>query len=327
MKKIAIIGGKGFIGTRLSQRLSSNKKLFDIYDIDSQLIGTKNWLDVRKIETLDSLKGADTLINLAAEHKDNIKPVSRYDETNVKGAENICTIATKYNINEIIFTSSVAVYGFAPSNTGEDGEINYFNDYGRTKYLAEKVYLKWQKEDPQNRKLTIIRPTVVFGEGNRGNVFNLLKQIQSKKFLMIGDGKNIKSMAYVENVAAFLEYSLEFKKNLSIYNYIDKPDMNMNELISLTRNILFDKNNTGLRLPKVLGLAVGYLVDIFQNFSNYEFPISSIRIKKFLSTSQFSTSVEDTGFRRPVSMENAFKKTIRYEFFEDNRDKEVFFTE
>ena len=42
----------------------------------------------------------------------------------------------------------------------------FFNDYGRTKYFAEKVYRKWHEEDPQNRKLVIIRPTVVFGEGN-----------------------------------------------------------------------------------------------------------------------------------------------------------------
>ena len=72
--------------------------------------------------------------------------------------------------NKIIFTSSVAIYGFAPANTGEDGKPDYFNDYGRTKYLAEQVYKKWQAEDPENRTLVIVRPTVIFGEGNRGNV-------------------------------------------------------------------------------------------------------------------------------------------------------------
>ena len=83
-------------------------------------------------------------------------------------------------------------------------------------------------EDPKIRSLVIVRPTVVFGEGNRGNVYNLLRQIASRRFLMFGDGRNKKSMAYVENVAAFIEYSLSFKKGVHIYNYIDKPDFDMN---------------------------------------------------------------------------------------------------
>ena len=60
---------------------------------------------------------------------------------------------------------------------------------------------------------------------------------------MFGNGKNRKSMAYVENVAAFLEYSLSFKPGLHIYNYIDKPDFDMNTLVSEARKTLFGKNN------------------------------------------------------------------------------------
>ncbi len=84
----------------------------------------------------------------------------------------------------------------------------------------------------------IVRPTVVFGEQNRGNVYNLLRQIASGKFMMIGDGTNRKSMAYVENVAAFLEYSLGFENGVHIYNYIDKPDFDMNTLVSKVNKAL-----------------------------------------------------------------------------------------
>jgi nucleoside-diphosphate-sugar epimerase len=80
------------------------------------------------------------------------------------------------------------------------------------------VYKAWQEKDPENRKLVIVRLTVVFGEQNRGNVYNLFRQIASGKFMMIGDGTNRKSMAYVENVAAFLEYSLGFENGVHIYN-------------------------------------------------------------------------------------------------------------
>ena len=60
------------------------------------------------------------------------------------------------------------------------------------------------RRKPHERSLVIIRPTVIFGKGNRGNVFNLFNQINKGLFAMIGDGENIKSMAYVKNVASFL---------------------------------------------------------------------------------------------------------------------------
>ena len=113
---------------------------------------------------------------------------------------------------------------------------NFFNEYGRTKHLAEKVYLKWQQEDPENRRLIIIRPTVIFGPGNRGNVYNLFNQIFKKRFVMFGDGNNQKSMAYVENVAAFIMYIANSNPNLQIYNYVDKPDLSMNKLILHKKN-------------------------------------------------------------------------------------------
>ena len=49
----------------------------------------------------------------------------------------------------------------------EEGAINPFNEYGRTKALAEDVYREWRAKDPDSRSLIIVRPTVVFGEGNR----------------------------------------------------------------------------------------------------------------------------------------------------------------
>lgn len=93
-------------------------------------------------------------------------------------------ICAKLGIKKIIFTSSVAVYGFAPIGTDETSKINYFNDYGRTKWLAEEKYRQWLNSDPKN-SLTIIRPTVIFGEQNRGNVYNLLKQITSRSLFRI----------------------------------------------------------------------------------------------------------------------------------------------
>ena len=323
---ISIIGGAGFVGTNLSKNLEKLNINHNIYDINTKS-SSHIYTDVTKEDTLDAIKYSDTIINLAAVHRDDIRPLSLYDDVNVGGAKNVCNAARKFNINNIIFTSSVAIYGFAPKNTNENGEPNYFNDYGRTKYLAEKVYIKWYEEDPTNRSLTIIRPTVIFGEGNRGNVYNLLKQIASKRFAMIGNGANIKSMAYVENVASFINFSLSFSKGIHIYNYIDKPDLSMNQLISLIRKILFSKDNVGIRLPSLIGYIAGYLFDFISYILNKNLPISSIRIKKFLSNSQFDTSLKQTGFKPPVTLEEGMINTLIYEFIEDNKNKEVFETE
>ena len=277
-------------------------------------------LDVVSPASLNKINGSKCIINLAAEHKDNVFPAIKYDEVNVLGAKNVCNAARKYHINRIIFTSSVAVYGFAKPNTDENGEINYFNDYGRTKFLAEEIYREWFEEDSENRTLIIIRPTVVFGEENRGNVYNLLNQISSNKFLMIGNGKNIKSMAYVKNVAAFIKFSLNFKTGMHLYNYIDKPDIDMKSLVSISRDMLLNKKGMGIFLPGFIGLIIGKLFDFISFISKKELSISSIRIKKFLSTTQFSSGIDDTGFVPPFSLEEGLKRTIKNEFFKKSNE-------
>lgn len=326
--KTAVIGGAGFVGSRLAERFDKLGRKYSICDINT---GNRSdniiYLDVENEKLLEQLDGFESIVNLAAVHRDDVRPLSRYDDVNIQGSVNVCEAARNHGVNKIIFTSSVAIYGFARADTDETGEPNYFNDYGRTKYLAEQVYKEWQAEDPENRTLVIVRPTVIFGEGNRGNVYNLLKQISSGRFVMFGNGKNKKSMAYVENVAAFLEYSLSFKPGLHIYNYIDKTDFDMNTLVSGARKTLFGKDDVGLCLPAFLGMAIGYIADILAKVTGKSLPVSSIRVKKFMGTTQFSTSVGETGFVPPVELEEGLARTLRYEFLEDNSDNRTFDTE
>lgn len=325
-----VVGGSGFIGTRLCGRLLRVCKAFAIVDKAMSKTFTENTIiaDVRDLESLiEAFKEVNAIINLAAEHRDDVTPKSLYDDVNVGGARNICEAARQNSINKIVFTSSVAIYGFAPVGTGEDGKINPFNDYGRTKWEAEKIFRAWQAEAPTERTLVVIRPTVVFGERNRGNVYNLLRQIASGKFLMIGKGTNRKSMAYVENVAAFIEYSLSFEPGVHIFNYIDKPDFDMNTLVANCNKKLTGKKGIGLRVPKWFGMAVGYGFDLLALVTGKKFAISSIRVKKFCADSMYTTSIGETGFKPPVDLESAIDKTLQFEFLEDNSKEQVFFSE
>lgn len=327
---IAIIGGSGFIGTRLCKLIARCNRPFIIVDKANSITFPERVIlaDVRSLAELsDALGGVNVLINLAAEHKDDVRPLSLYDEVNVQGAKNLCTVSREKNINTIIFTSSVAVYGFAPIGTDESGQIAPFNDYGRTKYEAEQIYEAWQAEDPSNRTLVIVRPTVVFGEQNRGNVYNLLRQIASDSFVMIGKGKNLKSIAYVENIAAFLKFAISLQPGIHVYNYIDKPDFTMNELISTVHRILGKHEEVGFRLPYVIGLMIGKGFDIISAITGKRLAISSIRVKKFCANTMFDSRVALSDFVAPVPLVEALERTVRHEFVELHENENVFYSE
>jgi nucleoside-diphosphate-sugar epimerase len=327
---VVVVGGSGFIGSRLCGLLAQADVEYGIVDkVVSQDFPQKTVVaDVRSLNSLQAaLKDYSILINLAAEHRDDVHPLSLYDEVNVNGARNLCTVARQKNINTIIFTSSVAVYGFAPLGTDEMGAINPFNDYGRTKYEAEQVYKAWQAEDSLIRTLVIIRPTVVFGEQNRGNVYNLLRQIASGKFVMVGNGLNRKSMAYVGNVTAFIQHALKFDAGVHTYNYIDKPDITMNSLVSWVNKLLGKSDKIKFRLPYQVGLLIGKGFDLVAMAMGRKLPISAIRVKKFCSNSVYESAIHTTGFIPPFSMLESIERTIKYEFLEEHKGKQLFYSE
>ncbi len=331
MQFLDVIGGSGFIGTRFVRRQLSNEQ-FRVKIIDKAPSNAFSDLvsicDVRSLSQLRlSISDGSVIVNLAAEHRDDVRPLSLYDEVNVGGAKNICTVAREKGVQTIIFTSTVAVYGFAPIGTDESGNISPFGDYGRTKYEAERVFKAWQAESPNDRTLVIIRPTVVFGEQNRGNVYNLLRQIASGKFVMVGNGENRKSMAYVENVAAFIEYAMRFNPGVHTYNFIDKPDFTMNQLVSSVKKILGQVEKISFRLPFVLGYAIGKGFDLVAAITGKRLAISSIRVKKFCANSVYNTAIDSTGFVAPVPLKRAIEQTIRHEFIENHDHEPLYFSE
>lgn len=331
---ICIVGGSGFIGTRLCRRLAADPQVgAEGFSIVDKVQGTAfpaqtRVADVRDLAALQAAVGAaKVVVNLAAEHRDDVRPLSLYDEVNVGGARNLCEVARALDIRTLVFTSSVAVYGFAPLDTDETGTIAPFNDYGRTKFEAERVLRDWQAEAPQTRTLVVIRPTVVFGEQNRGNVYNLLRQIASGRFLMIGTGRNRKSMAYVENVAAFIQYALTFAPGVHTYNYIDKPDFTMNDLVAQVRQRLGKGNGVGPRLPYAVGYVLGLVADGVSRLSGRNLPVSAIRVKKFCANTAFNTSASRTGFVAPVALQDALARTVQHEFLESHVGEAEYFSE
>ena len=313
------------MGTYLCRRLAADNIPFQILDLNisasfpDQSIKT----DIRDLDQLRANVSGDAIINLAAVHRDDITDKSEYQRTNVDGAKNIVIVCLEKGISKVVFTSSVAVYGFSASVNDETAPIAPFNHYGASKFEAEEVFRNW---DTPGRKLSIIRPTVIFGPGNRGNVFNLLQFISSGKFLMVGRGENKKSMAYVENVADFILYCLSSDSSYELYNYIDEPDMSMNELISYVNKVL-GKKRPALRLPYALGVSAGYLADAFTWLLKIKLPISSIRIKKFCTSTSFSSLYRLEGFVPKYTLHDGLHETLVKEFVSPDPNQQTFYTE
>lgn len=315
-EKVLVIGGSGFIGTPLVRRLRDSGYGLKIFDIapsetyeDLRFEG-----DVRDGAALrQAAEDCSVIYSLAAAHRDDVRPPSLYYDVNVGGAENTCTVASELGIDRIVFTSTVAVYGATERPVREDAPINPINDYGRSKAMAEEVFARWQHEEPK-RSLVTVRPTVVFGEGNRGNVYNLIRRIARGRFLMVGSGCNRKSMAYVENVAAFLVFVLGAGPGLYYFNYADEPDFDMKDLVRLIKRTLGQPESMGLAIPYELGLGVATALDALSCISHRSSPISAVRVRKFCANTQFSAAkAVEAGFTSPFDLESALIRTIRAE--------------
>ena len=327
-KKVTVIGGSGFVGTNLCRQLASKQQDFEIIDLkmSKEFPEKCKIADVRDVDAVRKAITGNVVVNLAAVHRDSVRDKLEYQRTNVGGAENVALVCEELGIDKIVFTSTVAVYGFAEPGTDENGEINPFNEYGRTKFEAEEKLRAWYMKGENS--LIIVRPTVIFGEGNRGNVYNLLNQIATGKFLMVGKGENKKSMAYIGNIVAFLETCIATEQKYGLYNYVDTPDFTMNELVSQVRGKLKGKSGVGPRLPYWLGLVLGYTADLLAKFSGKDLPVSSIRVRKFASSSDFqSAKTELDNFIAPFRLSDGLNRTLESEFISPEPNREIFFTE
>jgi len=264
---------------------------------------------------------------LAAEHRDDVTPENLYYDVNVQGTKNVLKKMDQAGVKNLLFASSVAVYGLNKNNPNEGHPCDPFNHYGKSKLEAELAIKKWYDNDPSSKSVTIIRPTVIFGERNRGNVYNLLKQISSGRFMMIGKGRNKKSMAYVGNIVALFSHLLDNSEmGYRVFNYADDPDLSMTELVSLVERKV-KISTPKLKIPFWIGLLGGYGFDLLSLVSRKRFSVSSIRVKKFCATTQFDATKAHSNFKAPYSLKEGLDLTLEHEFLNSREDDILFYSE
>ena len=315
--RVTVTGGSGFVGSHLLSRLIAAGH--DTRNLDIHPSSTHAHLttigDIGDLQAcMSAMRGSDAIIHLAALYRDDVRPRELYYNVNVDGTRNIVLAAEACGVTKIVFTSSFSVYGLDSAGRVEDGELSPANDYGRSKMAAEEILREWQSRDPA-RSLQIVRPSVIFGDGNRGNVWTLVNQIASGRFALVGRGTNRKSVAYVGNVVEFLLLLLE-RQGLptGLYNYADKPDMSVSEIVDLAASTL-RKPVKRIPIPGGVAMLVGYAGDAFTTLIGRPTVINSERVRKFLADTRLPTErVKDLGFEAPFELKAAFVRTIQNEF-------------
>ena len=310
--KYILIGGSGFIGNHFFKKIKNDIILnLDIDEGVNKLNFTKcNILrpsDLKKIDL--SNYNEITVIHLAAVHFDFQK---YYYETNVEGTKNILDFIEKNNqIKKFVFFSSVATYGNSEKGKDENSVQLPFNDYGKSKLRAEELIKLWHLKN-EKIQLIIVRPAVVFGEYNFGNVFNLINQIRSGVFAIIGDGRNIKSIAYAGNLVDSVLFCLKkIDKKQFIYNYSDYPQQNINSQSLIISKIT--NQAKPIKIPLWFTKIFTLPIDLIQKLTGKDLKINSMRVKKFITPTYFiSDKIRKHGFKQNISIKESYEITFKW---------------
>ena len=314
--KYILTGGSGFIGTHFTNNLQ--KDIYYNIDIDDPKVKNNHLkLDINDRKSLLNIKLDNdnnfALIHLAAVHFDFQKG---YYETNVNGTKNILEFIEKNEIKTFVFFSSVAVYGNSENGKNEKSEKKPTNDYGKSKWQAEEIIRQWHKNN-KYCKIIIVRPAVVFGEYNFGNVYNLITQIKSKMYAIIGSGKNIKSIAYAKNLVDSVMFALKnVNTNYFEFNYCDYPQLTTLELSNIiSENLNYKKP---LRIPLIVTKLISLPIDILEKILKRDLKFNSERIKKFTKFTYFaSDKIRDLGFKPNYNMRESIKNTLNWIYSND----------
>ena len=265
-----ITGGTGFIGTHLTNLLNEIHPNAKVWNLDIVKPGTPNPVvknykpavrdgeklgstfvecDVRKpIGELPFIPTPeDVIFNFAAVHRTPGHEDIEYFETNIRGAENVCAFAEKYGIKNMVFTSSIAPYGASEQSKTEDTLPTPNTPYGISKLVAEKIHIAWQANGrcktadgrvTNERKLTIVRPGVVFGRGENGNFSRLYWGIRKHTFAYPGRKDTIKACVYVKELVRFILWNAEEQKTpYDIYNCTFEPAYTIEQIVTAMKKV------------------------------------------------------------------------------------------
>lgn len=316
MKKTAIIfGGAGYIGRNmLSIFLKEN--VFSSYivcDIQ-QLVGFEGEskvvfkeIDVRQkinLELSDIDENESWIFNFAAIHREPGHEYREYFDTNTPGAINVTEFASKNSIKNILFTSSIAPYGKSLEKRTEESRLYPETAYGISKLLAERIHQQWMAENTE-RRLIIVRPSVVFGPKDPGNVYRMIKALKKGRFVLPNGGKVIKAYGYIYGLVDSFLFTMNKSERLIIYNYAENPLVPLNEMVEIVKKEFGYTKPTLVLSVNVLSI-IAFFLQLVSKITGRKTEIHPVRVKK----AGFPTNIDpkylrDNNFEFKYDFKNA----------------------
>lgn len=143
-------------------------------------------------------KGCDVVVHAAGLVHRPDAAWEEYEVVNVRATQNLAEAAAANGAKTFIFISSSAVYGPGPfDRVSESGPLNAKTPYAVSKLTSER----WLQNFKGISRIVILRPSLVFGEGDRGNLLSMIREIKNNRFKLIGDGSTGKSIIYSHDLA------------------------------------------------------------------------------------------------------------------------------
>lgn len=259
--KVTITGASGFVGSNLIEFLNKSNQIDKI--------------SLRFESPMLTEISCDAIIHLAGKAHD-LKKVSKpreYYEANFELTRHLFDVFLESSAKVFVFISSVKAVSDEEKDMLTEIKIpNPQTHYGKSKLLAENYILS--KELPEWKRIFILRPCLIHGPGNKGNL-NLLYHLVSKGIPWpLGNFENQRSFCSIGNLCFVINEILENENIPSgIYNIADNKTISTNQLISLIANSQ-NKNENILRISKTLILSLAKLGDFFR------LPLNSERLQK-----------------------------------------------
>jgi GlcNAc-P-P-Und epimerase len=327
MKTVVLFGGTGFIGTHLAQHLLKHNLAETIYLVDlneprdfphTRLLdsGLKSGRvvfaahDIRRPVPPGILPDkADVIFNLAAVHREPGHLPKEYFETNLPGAESVCEWASRVECRMLVFTSSISAYGPSCERMTETSLPAPKTPYGNSKLAAEKIHMDWQAAQ-EGRKLLILRPGVIFGPGERGNVTRLVRSLVKGYFVYLGNRKTVKAGGYVKELCLVVMFGMEAMqkadRSVLLINFTMDPPPTVEEMVNAILRIL-GKARYPLSVPSKLLLGLSYPLLLVERVFGIKLSINPVRVRKLTSSNNvWPEELRSLGYKYTYTLESAF---------------------
>ncbi|MFM7904379.1 MAG: NAD-dependent epimerase/dehydratase family protein [Microcystis sp.] len=290
----------------LSQSLSIPIKTIKVGNIDEK----NNWQE--------ALEGIDIVIHLAARahiiNETIPNPEAEFIKVNTQGTANLVQQSIQAGVKHFIFISSIgAMTTQSDRILTENSPCHPDSPYGRSKLQAEQALIELAKDS--NMTWTILRPTLVYGSGNPGNMDRLMKLIKQGLPLPFGAIKNRRSFVFVGNLVAAIITCLDHPNAANqIFLISDNQAVSTPQLIRLIAQQIQQPCQL-LPVPTTLLRFLGYLGDRVESITGKNFPFNTYNIDRLLGSLAVDSSyIQKTlDWQPPFTLEQGLAETIQPE--------------